>query len=74
MIEKSCDDWKRLWLKKLHACNKMNFSSNVNEVIKAVLNSLFFITKRFHMHPKAKKHKSQRQNRAKAQNTTSEQK
>ena len=52
----------------------MDFSSNVNEVIKAVLNSLFFITKRFHRHTKAKKHKSQTQNRAKAQNTTSEQK
>ena len=42
MIEKGCD-------KKIHACNKMNFSSNVNEVIRAILNPLFhfFLQKDF---------------------------
>ena len=48
VIEKGCDNWKRFWLKKfmlvLHACN---FSSNVNEVIRVALNSLFFLRKDF---------------------------
>ena len=30
---------KKIVIKKIHACNKMNFSSNINEVIRAVLNS-----------------------------------
>ena len=47
MIEKDCDNWKKIVIKKIHACNRMNFSSNVNEVIKAVLNSLFFLRKDF---------------------------
>ena len=34
-------------IKKIHACNRMNFCSNVNEVIRAVLNSLFFLQKDF---------------------------
>ena len=59
-------------IKKIHACNKINVSSKLNEVIRAVLNSLFFFTKRFHTHPKALK--AQRCNQAKAQNPTSEQK
>ena len=29
-------------IKKISACNRMDFSSNINEVIRAVLNSLFF--------------------------------
>ena len=33
-------------IKKIHACNKMNSSINVNEVIRAVLNSLFFLKKK----------------------------
>ena len=33
---------------------KINFSSNVNEVIRAVLNSLFIFTKRFCTHQKHK--------------------
>ena len=43
MIEKDCNDWK--------------FSSNVNEVIKAVLNFLFFYEKILHALkvPKAQK-------------------
>ena len=51
MIEKGCD-------KKIHACNKMNFSSNVNEVIRAVLNSIYliFFTKSFFTHQKHQKH------------------
>ena len=59
MIEKDCDDWKKLWwlkkivVKEIYACNKML----VNEVIKAVLNSLFyFFTKRFRTHQKHQKH------------------
>ena len=34
IIEKDCDYWKRLWQDK--------FSSNINEVIRPVLNFLFF--------------------------------
>ena len=49
MIEKDCD-------KKIHAFNKTNFSSNVNEVIRSVLNSLFFYEKMLHT-PKDQKHK-----------------
>ena len=29
-------------IEKIHICNKMNFSSNINEVIRAVLNFLLF--------------------------------
>ena len=64
MIEKDCDDGKGLrWLikiviKKNHAFIKMNFSSNVNELIRSVLNSFFFfLTKRFCTHQKYQKHK-----------------
>ena len=55
-------------IKKIHACNKMNFSSNINEVIRAVLNSIFvFFIKRFHTH---KKHqKAPKCNKAKTQNS-----
>ena len=68
-------------IKKVFACNKMNFSSNVNEVIRAVLNS-FFYEKILHARkaPKAPKipkalkaPKTQRRNQAKPQNITSEQ-
>ena len=40
-------------------CSKQaaHLSSNVNEVIRAVLNSLFFFTKRFDTHQKHQKHK-----------------
>ena len=62
--------------------------SNVDEVIKAVLNSLFFFTERFHTHKHThtqhthththththKSTEAQRRNQAKAQNATSEQK
>ena len=41
IIEKDCDE-------KIHVCNKINFSSNINEVIKAVLNFLFFYEKIWH--------------------------
>ena len=40
-------------IKKIHASNKMTFSSNVNDVIKAVLNS-FFLRKDF---TRTQKHK-----------------
>ena len=63
IIEKDCD-------LKIRACNRMNFSSNINEVIRAVLNP--FYTKRFSTHQKHQKdqksQKAQRRNQAKAQN------
>ena len=64
MIEKDCDNWK--------------FSSNINEVIKAVLNSLFFLRKDFAHNETAKSSKStkspkstksHKDTRAKAQKT-----
>ena len=68
MIKKGCN----------HACNRMNFSSNIYEVIRAVLNSLFFFTKIFYTHQKHQNHqkhqKVQRRDQARAQNATSEQK
>ena len=52
---------------------KLSFeSSNVNEVFRAVLNSLFFFYKKILHAPKAPK--SQRRKQAKAQNATIEQK
>ena len=54
-------------------------SSNVNEVVRAVLNSLFiylfnFLQKDFARTKSTKNTKAQRRNQAKAQNATSEQK
>ena len=43
-------------IKKIHACNKMNFSSNINEVIRAVLNFLFFLKKISHTQKRTEKH------------------
>ena len=44
-------------IKKIHACNKMNFSSNINDVIREVLNfSLFFYEKISHAPKSTKKH------------------
>ena len=63
IIEKDCDNWKKIVTigkacdKKRHISNINKFSSNVNEVTRAVLNSLFFFTKRFHMHQRHKRHK-----------------
>ena len=51
-------------------------SSNVNEIIRAVLNSIFFYEKILHAPkaPKARRHnQAQRHNQAKAQNATSKQ-
>ena len=45
---KGCDQ-------KIYACNRINFSSDINEAIRAVLNFLFFFTKRFCTHQKAPK-------------------
>ena len=42
-------------------------SRNVNEVIRAVLNSLFFFTKRFRTHKKHKNNKKNKNVQAKAQ-------
>ena len=42
-------------IEKIHSCNKMNFSSNINEVIRTVLNFfLFFLRKNV---TRTKKHK-----------------
>ena len=53
IIKKDHDNWKRIIIiekdhviEKIHVCNKMNFSSNINEVIRAVLSS-FFLRKEF---------------------------
>ena len=70
-------------IKKVHACNRMNFSSNINEAIRAVLISFFFLqkdftptkstksTKKQKKTPKStKKHqREQKCNQPKAQNT-----
>ena len=45
--------------------NRINFSSNINEVIRAVLNFLFFFTKIFPTHKKHLRHKD---TQARAQN------
>ena len=58
--------------KKVPYCNKMNFISNLNEVIRAVLNSVF-LQKIFARTKSTKRTKVQRLNQAKAQNTTSKQ-
>ena len=57
IIEKDCNNWK-----KNHVSNKMNFSSNVNEVIRSSVWNLFtfFLQKDFahiqiHIHAKAQK-------------------
>ena len=41
-------------IKKIHACNRINFSSNAIEVIRPILN-FFFFTKRFYAHQNHKK-------------------
>ena len=58
---------KRLKLLKICACNKINFSSNINEVIRAVLNFLFFFYKKVLLAQKAPK--AQKPKQAKVQNT-----
>ena len=46
-------------IEKIHICNKMNFSSNINEVIRAVLNFLlFFYEEISHAQISTKKHKN----------------
>ena len=46
-------------IEKIHICNKMNFSSNINEVIRAVLNFLlFFYEEISHGQISTKKHKN----------------
>ena len=54
-------------IKKVHACNKMNFSSNINEAIKAVLISSFFFYKKISHPPKAQKAPKSRKNTKKHQ-------
>ena len=64
-------------IKKIHTCDRINFTSNANEVIRAVLNSLFiyffFLQKDFTCTSTSAKTqpsksiKAQRRNQAKAQ-------
>ena len=42
-------------IKKIHTCNRINFSSKINEVIRTLLNFLFNFMIRFHKHKKAQK-------------------
>ena len=41
-------------IKKIHACNRINFSSNIIEVFRTVLNFFFFL-RRFYKQKKAQK-------------------
>ena len=54
IIEKDCDNWEGLWLKKIviieKDCDNWKFSSNINEVIRAVWKLFIFFTKRFRTH------------------------
>ena len=68
-------------IKKSHACNKNNFDSNINEVIRPVLNFLLFFYEKMSHTQKAQKsqkapkaQKAQKRNQAKVQNATSKQK
>ena len=68
-------------IKKSHACNKNNFDSNINEVIRPVLNFLLFFYEKISHTQKAQKsqkapkaQKAQKRNQAKVENATSKQK
>ena len=61
----------KISIKKLHVCNEINFSSSINEVIRAVLNPLLFFYEKISHAQKAQK--AQKRNQVKAQNATSEQ-
>ena len=52
MIINKSDCHKWLYIKVI-VTSDYKFSSNINEVIRPVLNFLFFFTKRFHKHKKA---------------------
>ena len=75
IIEKDC---KRIVIKKIHACNRINFSSNVIVVIRPILNFFFFLQKDFTHTKSTKKYKkalkalkapkAQRHNQVKEQN------
>ena len=60
-------------IKKVHACNKMNFSSNINEAIRAVLISFFFLQKDFTPTKSTKSTKKQKKHQ-KAPKSTKENK
>ena len=51
-------------------CNKTNFSSSINGVIRPVLNFLFFFTIRFHKYKKAQKEYKVPKSTKKYKNTT----
>ena len=54
---------------KIYACNKMNFVSNINEVIRAAVNSLFifFLQKDFARTKSNKKYKNATKQKCKTQ-------
>ena len=59
----------------MHFPNILWKSSNINEVIRAVINPLFFFYKNIlHAQKAPKAQKAQKRNQAKLQNATSEQK
>ena len=59
----------------MHFPNILGKSSNINEVIRAVINPLFFFYKNIlHAQKTPKAQKAQKRNQAKLQNATSEQK
>ena len=60
-------------IKKVHACNKMNFSSNINEAIRAFLISFFFLQKDFTPTKSTKSTKKQKKHQ-KAPKSTKENK
>ena len=64
--KKDCD--------KKYYNKKDEVGSNVNEVISAVLNSLFFFTKRFHTHKKQKDATRQEHKQRKSHKDTTKQK
>ena len=61
---------EKIVIKKNHACNKMNFSNTVNEIIRAVFYYYFFYIKILHTQeaPKStKKHKNTTKQKYKTQ-------
>ena len=56
IIEKNCYNWKKIVIIEKN-CDNWKFSSNINDVIKAVLNFLsFFYEKILHAQKSTKKH------------------
>ena len=72
IIEKNCNNWKRLWLlKKIVIIEKdwdnKKFGGNINEVVRAVLNFLLFFLRKDCTH--AKKHNKAQKSTKKTKGT-----